>query len=244
MLSAADSPSQLVPKTSACLDNHKRISLDIRHTGMNKFRNSSDESFKLVSSSLKELVDITQLERERQKIDTEKEEIACLQSFVTSNYREDKDRNIQRVPESCMWFLKHDAFLRWSQDPTASLLWVSADPGYGKSVLAKAVVDEDLLTSNAPMTIICYFFFKDNNSSRQNGANALCALLHQLFVQNPWLLKHAMVDFQSYGQNLSSMFSTLWDILQRSATDPEAGEIICVLDALNECSTPARETLI
>ena len=211
---------------------------------MNKFRGPSDGSFILVSNSLKELVDKTQLEREGKRTTREKEETICLQTFVTSNYREDKDRNTQRVPGSCMWFLKHEAFSRWSQDPTASLLWVSADPGCGKSVLSKALVDEDLLNSNDPMTTICYFFFKDDDSSRQNGANALCALLHQLFVQKPWLLKYAMVDFQHYGQNLTSQFSTLWDILETSARDPEAGKIVCVLDALDECCTASREELI
>lgn len=31
------------------------------------------------------------------------------------------------------------------------------------------------------------------------------------------------------------MFKELWDILLESTADPEAGEIICVLHALDEC---------
>ena len=206
---------------------------------MNKFRNSDDGGFKLVSGSLKELVDNASISQHRTE-----EELQCLRSFITSNYREDKDRNEQRVPKTCMWLLEHQNFLRWSQDLAAGLLWVSADPGCGKSVLSRALVDEGLLKPNASTTAVCYFFFKDDDSSRQNGANALCALLHQLFIQKPALLKYAMLDFQNHGEHLRNMFSTLWDILEKSATDSEAGEIICVLDALDECSEVAREKLI
>ena len=206
---------------------------------MNKFRNSDDGSFKLVSASLRELVDNAKVNRSRTR-----EELECLRNFITSNYREDKDRNEQRVPETCMWFLEHEAFLRWSQDPTASLLWVSADPGCGKSVLSRALVDEGLLKSEIQITTVCYFFFKDDDSSRKDSTNALCALLHQLYIQKPALLKYAIVDFQNHGEHLRHKFSTLWDILEQSAADSEAGQIICVLDALDECSKAERENLI
>ncbi|KAI9772205.1 MAG: hypothetical protein M1839_002523 [Geoglossum umbratile] len=36
----------------------------------------------------------------------------------------------------------------------------------------------------------------------------------------------------------------LWNILKQAATDPEAGQIICVLDALDECELPARKVLV
>ncbi|MCJ1268504.1 hypothetical protein MMC22_008392 [Lobaria immixta] len=40
------------------------------------------------------------------------------------------------------------------------------------------------------------------------------------------------------------MFKELWDILLESAADPEAGEIICVLDALDECKGQTRKSPI
>ena len=40
------------------------------------------------------------------------------------------------------------------------------------------------------------------------------------------------------------MFGELWDILVLCAKDPEVGEIICVLDALDECREAARNALI
>jgi len=40
------------------------------------------------------------------------------------------------------------------------MLWVSADPGCGKSVFAKYLVDSILTITES--RIICYFFFKDD----------------------------------------------------------------------------------
>ena len=205
---------------------------------MNKFRSPDDGSFKLVSESIKEIVDLvlsSQLLKE--------EESKCLES-LTSQYQDDKNRNEKRVPNTCMWLLKHPKYLHWRQDSTSRLLWVSADPGCGKSVLSRALVDECLLESNTEATSVCYFFFKENDTSRQDGAKAMCAILHQLLIQKPSLLQHARRDYQPHGVHLRTMFSVLWNLLERAAADPEAGEIICVLDALDECSAIAREELI
>ena len=143
-----------------------------------------------------------------------------------------------------MWVLENPKYLSWCQAENASLLWVSADPGCGKLVLAKALVDEKHLIPRSETTSICYFFFKDDDPARQTGANALSTILHQLFVQRPALLQYAIKDFRNNGGQLCNMFSTLWEILINAATDPNAGEIVCVLDALDETRESAREELL
>ena len=124
------------------------------------------------------------------------------------------------------------------------MLWASADPGCGKSVLSKALVDESLIGSGSGNTSTSYFFFKDDDDNKQSGANALCAILHQLFIQQPLLIKHAMEKFEQEGECLRRSFGTLWGILMKVAQNPEAGEIVCVLDALDECESSARTALI
>lgn len=229
---------QLVSKDSACLDCHKRIPLEVRHAMMNKFRGPEDTNFRLVSGQLREIAENSRVAQSRTR-----EELNCLQS-LTSTYREDKNRCEQRVPGTCTWVLQHPKFLHWRQEDASSLLWISADPGCGKSVLSRCLIDEQLLSLDTKRTSTCYFFFKDDDESRQNGADALCAILHQLFVQKPTLLKYAMPDYGNNGRQLRTMFSTLWEILEKSANDNEAGEIICVLDALDECKDSARVDLI
>jgi ankyrin repeat protein len=122
------------------------------------------------------------------------------------------------------------------------LLWVSADPGYGKSVLAKSLVDTDLMPTESRTT--CYFFFKDDNADQKSITNALSALLHQLFSRKSGLLKYAIPEFESNGPQLPHLFDPLWRILTSAAEDPAAGEIICIFDALDECEEQGRFKLI
>ena len=98
------------------------------------------------------------------------------------------------------------------------------------------------ITATATSTI-CYFFFKDGQEQRTRGANALSALLHQLFG-NTTLITHALPAFRRYGEKLRDEFTELWDVLLKSAADPEAGDLICILDALDECEENARNQLI
>jgi ankyrin repeat protein len=164
------------------------------------------------------------------------------QDLRTTDYKQHKDRNPVRVDRTCEWFLKHPTFVAWRETTQSSLLWVSANPGCGKSVLAKSLVDNELKSTDSRKT--CYFFFKDDNISQRSATNALCALLHQLFSQKPELLKKALPHFKKNGSKLPQLFTALWDTLVDVSTDPKAGEIICVLDALDECEKSDQVHLI
>ncbi|KAF5660118.1 ankyrin repeat [Fusarium heterosporum] len=145
--------------------------------------------------------------------DTLPETLKCHQLFrlTTSNkdttYEWYKDRVEQRVDDT-----------------------FTADPGCGKSVLARYLIDYGLPRS----TTVCYFFFKeqDQNTVRQ----ALCALLHQLFSSKPLLIGHAMPLFRTEGDGLINSTTSLWQILRNAISDPQAGSITVVLDALDECA--------
>lgn len=116
-------------------------------------------------------------------------------------------------------------------------------PGCGKSVLARALIDEKKVCTETTASTICYFFFKDGQEQRTRGANALSALLHQLF-ENTALIAHALPIYERYGKELRDAFSELWELLLRSAEDSKAGGIICVLDALDESEEQSRHQLI
>ena len=90
----------------------------------------------------------------------------------------------------------------------------------------------------------CYFFFKDDNDIQKNANTALSALLHQLFSQKPILIKHAMSDYAADGDKLPQSFYKLWGILIKAIADPNAGVVVCVLDALDECVESERYQII
>ncbi|KAL1851954.1 hypothetical protein Plec18167_007543 [Paecilomyces lecythidis] len=166
----------------------------------------------------------------------------CVRNFYTSPYEDHMNRNPDAVDGTCQWVLQNPTFTAWRDAESSSFLWISADPGCGKSVLAKMLVR--LLSQPTEPNIaperrrtVCYFFFKEDDSLQRSAENAVCALLHQLLSKddNSALIGHALEEYQKAGSNLRSSFTRLWKIFIDAATDPQAGEVICILDALDEC---------
>jgi hypothetical protein len=167
---------------------------------------------------------------------------SCHKALKTSNYESFKDINPSRTPGTCQWVLGNQIYLKWRDELSSSLLWVSADPGCGKSVLSKSLIDIEFKELE-PGTLVCYFFFKDKEQQNQLNV-ALCALLHQIFTQEPALISYAMDLFRRTGDSIQHETSALWNILLEVASESKAPRIICVLDALDECTYKDVETLI
>lgn len=193
------------------------------------------------------LLNIQQLEETRlaesEHYQRSSKEEKCLQLFrlTTGNkdttYESYKARVESRAEGTCQWFLTHEHFQTWLKRDFGPLL-VTADPGCGKSVLAKYLTEQGLPKS----ATICYFFFKDNdqNTVRQ----ALCAILHQLFDQKGFLIQHAMPYYSRDGQHLVQNTESLWMILHAAVRDEFAGPVIIVLDALDECAEDEVANLV
>ncbi|KAK7905423.1 hypothetical protein LTR67_000145 [Exophiala xenobiotica] len=167
--------------------------------------------------------------------------VDCHQALKTSTYEDFKVVNPARVDGTCQWVLAHSQYLQWYDKLYDDLLWISADPGCGKSVLAKSLVDNEL--RNTSQHTVCYFFFKDNEE-QDNLATALCALLHQLFSYRPQLIKHAIPAWKKTGHKLVKEVPELWRILLAAARDDQAHDVTCVLDALDECRLSDQRRLI
>ncbi len=116
----------------------------------------------------------------------------------------------------------------------------------GKSVLSRALVDEYRLSTSVNNSTVCHFFFKNGDERRISSTSALCAILHQLFTYDPTrsLIKCALSSHRDYGETLAQNFSELWRILLKCARSPDAGEIVCILDALDECNEDGQQQLV
>ncbi|KAH8696488.1 Pfs, NACHT and ankyrin domain protein [Talaromyces proteolyticus] len=166
----------------------------------------------------------------------------CHQAFKTSTYEKHKNRNPDRVQGTCEWVLNSVEYLHWWKATNNDLLWISADPGCGKSVLAKSLVD-DILKAADPKVTIVYFFFKDNDE-QNNLATALCAVLHQLFSLQPQLLRHALPFWEKSREKIQYEVEDLWRIFMAAMSDLASSNTICVFDALDECGRQDRNLLI
>ena len=126
---------------------------------------------------------------------------SVLQSLYASNY----DSNQQEIPSpttgTCSWIFEHDIYKTWSRKQGSGLLWVSADPGCGKSALSSFLVNRfrEPDSQAGHLGIVCCFFFEDGNENQKDATSALRALLHQLFKTKNSLIGHAIPEFQSKG---------------------------------------------
>ncbi|KAL2802136.1 hypothetical protein BJX63DRAFT_426274 [Aspergillus granulosus] len=157
-------------------------------------------------------------------------------------YKDRKDRNNKRVPGTCEWFTSHPQFINWNQSGNSELLWVSADPGCGKSVLTRYLADEYLPSGGRT---VCYFFFKDDSADQKRATDALASIIRQLLIARPYLVQDSLLDkLETSGNQLVESFNELWNILVHVTADENAGEVICLLDALDECHEDDRKQLI
>jgi len=172
------------------------------------------------------------------------EESKCLQALCTnaSTYEDTKNRNRQRVPNTCRWFLENQIFRNWYEDRSSALLWVTADPGCGKSVLSRSLVDNELGSTDTSTT--AYFFFKEDSPETRSVLSAISALLHQLGSQSRTLLSTIVAHYQQKGSQIFRSFSWLWNLLLKTISELETGRVVCVLDALDECEDTERALLI
>ncbi|KAJ5346808.1 uncharacterized protein N7506_000061, partial [Penicillium brevicompactum] len=166
----------------------------------------------------------------------------CYQVFKVVNYAEQKNINPQRAEGTCRWAFESSEYIRWWKSNCNDLLWVSADPGCGKSVLARSIIDGHPETSHQAVRIY-YFFFKDNDE-QNNLATALCSVLHQLFSQHSDLLTHAIPAWEKNGETLRQEVDELWRILMAATSADMSCKTICVFDALDECRETDQRGLI
>lgn len=190
--------------------------------------------------------------REKRRDDWERQLLEDL-SKMSGDYEGNKNTNPERVSGTCEWFLTDERFHNWRDSKSGDLLWVSAGPGSGKSVLSKSLIDEHHLNPETTVTVIsstitvsksviCYFFFKDDGKGKMDSAHALCAILHQLFRHQPRLIEHSLSSHKTYGHDLVQRTDELWRILL-DCVESSPVPIICLLDALDECEEEGRVSL-
>jgi hypothetical protein len=168
-----------------------------------------------------------------------------LQSLCTSDYDSYKETIASRVGGTCVWFLQYPKYTQWLKEEKSSLLWLSGEPGCGKSVLSFLVDELKGTQSQAtfPATV-CFSFCDDKVESQKDGTAILSGLLHQILSANRFLLRHATRHFEAKGLRMSKEMKTLWDILKAASTDLGVGNIVCVIDGLDECEESLRRLLI
>jgi Cdc6-like AAA superfamily ATPase len=140
-----------------------------------------------------------------------------------------------RVEGTCTWILKHPKFLQWqAKNHSLNLLWISGVPGCGKTVLSSFLSEE--LKANQPSTLVCSILCYDKIDAKM----VLCNIIHQLLSVKKELARHALSHWEQKGERFAQHWPTLCDIWKACCNDPLSGNIILMIDALDECDKSSR----
>ncbi|KAJ6788047.1 hypothetical protein PWT90_07489 [Aphanocladium album] len=105
--------------------------------------------------------------------------------------------------------------------------------GLSLGPLLLPVVDVSAATFATESASICYFSFKDGEEKLTTATAALCAMLHQLLSDD------------SLTNNLARpAVANLWGLLVQCAERMDGPDVICALDALDECEAAVRNQLL
>ncbi|KAJ4422570.1 hypothetical protein N0V82_002798 [Gnomoniopsis sp. IMI 355080] len=236
----------VVDQDSAILawPNELVVPIDGDHRTICRFSSLRDPRFAPVAARLRQVFGNIKrqpavfLQNQMQDFDARQ-----IMSLLQSNYKSHKARNPDAVSGTCSWILRHTQFQAWQQTSRRSLLWISADAGCGKSVMASFLVDH-LKNNNENDNNICYFFFKDDSMEQNDAVISISAFLHQLYSAHPELISFAQETLRVPGNTLARLDS-LWTIFARSVAQiPSESTTICILDGLDECEESSRKQLM
>lgn len=166
---------------------------------------------------------------------------SCLADLRLTDPRDDKtsiekvNGNLQK--SSYRWILKNYMFKQWRDGGQSRLLWITADPEKGKTMLVCGIIDQ-LMKQSAYR--VCYFFCQ-NTDDRMNTATAvLRGLIFLLVEHQPVLISHIQKKYNTAGKTLfedKTAWAALYNMFTNILQDKDLNKTIFIVDALDECET-------
>jgi ankyrin repeat protein len=168
--------------------------------------------------------------------------MVLLNSIYLTEYKAQLPRPVQGT---CSWILSHPAYLTWIAAEETRLLWVTGEPGCGKTMLSAYLTDHLRLNhSTAPKPQV-FFFFCDDKIKSQRDANAILrGILYQILQQHRKLIRHVKSRFELDGPSLANSFPALWELFLKVAADSALGTVRVIVDAIDECEARTRNSFL
>jgi hypothetical protein len=186
----------------------------IPHFNEEEIRARWDTQLKEMQESRAILDDIRWILKENgkqpQKIYDDEREAALFENLA-SDYEGDKDFNPPKVEGTCEWFLNDDRFRKWRDSSTSRLLWVSAGPGCGKSVLSRTLIGKFRCT---PLI----YYSPDHKFSQLKSSTQLAYLKKQHIGM-------LLTNFVQMGDNYRQILQPRSSATSSSKMDRKAGRI-------------------
>jgi hypothetical protein len=137
-------------------------------------------------------------------------------------------------------------FTLWLTSPSSQSLWISGEPGKGKTMLSIFVTRT--LSAMLPKDLFfLYYFCGFSDPLRNKVLNLLRTLIWLLLKQQHELRRHILPDYRIMGDKMlssSSAFEALWRIFVNMIQDPLLKSVHILLDGLDECDEPLLPTFL
>ncbi|KAK5697078.1 hypothetical protein LTR17_024043 [Elasticomyces elasticus] len=168
----------------------------------------------------------------------------CRSSLFLSDPEIDRANLIgakgERVEGTCEWIEKNEKYHSWLRGDQR-LLWICGGPGQGKTMLSIFLTERLEIRTQA-----VYYFCSGEDEQRNNATAILRGLLWRITVKRRELTRHMLDYFATpeLAQATLSSRETLWSLFKTVLQDPELGELVCLLDGLDECTSESSRWLI
>ncbi|KAM0451733.1 hypothetical protein ACHAO4_005690 [Trichoderma viride] len=176
------------------------------------------------------------------------EDQQCLRDLFITDPRDDKARIEETkgglFEDSYRWIFENPKYQDWYNDDQNRLLWLSGDPGKGKTMLLCGIVQE--LTQQPDPTLVTFFFCQATILSNNNYASALRSLIWLLADQQPSLISYIREPYDNTGKVLfdgANAWYKLSQIFNNMLCDNNLPSVYIIIDALDECTTGRTECL-
>ncbi|KAL5083827.1 hypothetical protein Trisim1_000871 [Trichoderma cf. simile WF8] len=180
----------------------------------------------------------------------------CLADLRSTDPRDDKVRIEQTkgglLRELYNWIFENDKFKLWynDDDTQGQLLWITGDPGKGKTMLACGIIDQladqTRIKNPESKTMLSYFFCQGTDSRINSAVAVLRGLLYLIVHQQPSLISHIRTKYDIAGKSLFedvNAWTALSQILTHVLQDTSIDSTILVIDALDECEADQAKLL-
>jgi hypothetical protein len=164
----------------------------------------------------------------------------------------------RRLPaRTCTWIYEQDAFRDWYQSTASAILWISGGPGFGKSILMAAIIEE-LQTraskAETPEPVVVYFFCNRGATTTRETDRILDHLLSQVYsylkdsptetldkanklvAQRVRALEQNRTEKEGDSTKLANVFSAEFANVFRGLVALLDRPVFAVVDALDECT--------
>ena len=166
----------------------------------------------------------------------------CIKLFYCPDVNATRLSIPPRVNGTFTWFTELSTFKQWLMPEGPAILFLSSNPGCGKTVLCSYLIKCVKLLK--PCHTVCYFFCNDSVASQRSVTHILRGFLHQLLVSHNFLVKYVLPHLETKGLAMLDELDTMMTIFGDCSMDPHLPDVVFILDALDECEVGGRALLI